>query len=261
MFKTCMTLSALAVVGATPVFAQELGGVTISGEFRQYQEDNFDESASSLEVGGDFLLSPQFAIGGNAELGQNPFFNSIGEPQSNFSATGRGMYFISPGTALGAFVSTDSSEEWSSINYGIEAGSRSKTGRFETYFGFAEAEFDGDAFEDTRLFGLSFEFNLAPQIALGLEYDSFTMENGVTFVGGDTEDLTWSDTSLIGRVNVTPEASIYVETGLLQASYTSGGETFVFEDDYGYFGVGAEYSFGKNGGSLMSNRSFTAFGG
>lgn len=245
--------AALMVAIATPVMAQDISGASVTGTYRQYTDDDLDSSVSALRAGVEVGLGTSFALGGNFAVADG---DDVGGGVTNVTA--HGMYMFSPGSALGLFAATDSDDDIDATTYGIEIGGAAGGTQYEAYYGVVDSD---DFDDDLSIAGFSIAFPVSAAFALGLDYSSFTVEDGFLAPGATSaDDLTFSDTAIFARYNFTPEASVFAEIGQISASARSGDTVFVSVSELEYFAVGATYTFGRTGGNIFSDRSYVGFG-
>ena len=164
---------------------------------------------------------------------------------------------VAPTSGVGGFVGLDSDDIGEVTTYGIEFATGSDTSRFEAFYGIADSD---DFNDDASIAGISFEFGISGGFSVGLDYESITRDNAVT-LAGETEDLTFGDTSLFARYSFADGPSVFAEVGQISASSRASDVFVRFEDEREYFAIGAEYSFGRGTGALFGDRSFLGFGG
>ncbi|MEJ6402020.1 hypothetical protein [Yoonia sp. 2307UL14-13] len=246
-------VASLLASAALPASAQTFTGGSINGEYREFTGDDVEGNSFTLDAGGDISVGADIGFGANISFGRND------EDLDYANGTVHGYYVLSPTAAIGLFAAADSIDGDDAALYGVEVGGRSPRGRYEVFYGVTDVEdpFDGD---DLTIFGASFEFAIGNGFALGLQYESFTGLPGVTTEGEILNDTTFSDTALMVRYNITPEASIYAEYGSLLQSAFEDGVSFSSEDDTNYIGIGAEFALGERGGNIFGARSLAGFG-
>ena len=252
---TCIC-AAFVLASTNAVVAQSLYSTTVEGVYTDFDEDDLDRASTSLFAGFDAGVTPQIAIGGNLA-----YFDADDAADTVFNATGHVMYTPSPNTAWGLFGSTEEEDDIELTTYGVEFASASDRTRFEGYYGGVESDDLNDI--DVTIAGLSFEFQAADSIWIGLDYEAFTQQDIlIVTTGGSafTDDLITSDVALTARYFFAEGASAYVEFGQISQSATNNGNTFESEDDLGYIAVGAEYSFGRQTGTFFSDRTLLGFG-
>jgi hypothetical protein len=248
--------AAIAAMIAPSAFAQSLTGASISGDYRNYFGDDADGSSLSLEGGAEVSLGNSFAVGANLSFGKD---NDTDADYTN--GTLHALYMVSPTAAVGGFVARDSVDNADSTNYGIEFGGRSNTSRYEIYYGATDLSGDNVTDEDLTIFGASFDVQVTNGISLGLGYESFTGLSGRSVRTGElVEDVTFSDTSIIARYNVMPNASVYGKLGKIAGNAFEGDTTFFTDNDVRYVGVGAEFTFGGQRGPIFGERTLSGFG-
>ncbi|WP_108814270.1 hypothetical protein [Loktanella sp. Alg231-35] len=252
MYKTT-TIAALAIASfATPTIAQDINAASVSAAYTSYTDDNFDSSFTNLEAGIEVGLASAFAIGGNLAV----YGGDLDDGAAN--ATVHGMYMMSPDTALGGFVGLDSKGDFDATLYGIEFGTGSESTRAEAYYGVIDSD---DLTGDFSVAGFSFEFAIAPSFTLGIGYEAFTIADGFTPPGTTvSEDLTYSDTSLIARYLFEGGTSVFAEIGQVGFSAATDDTLYVSANDLEYFAIGAEYAFGRATGTLLGERTFVGWG-
>ncbi|MEL6839922.1 MAG: hypothetical protein AAFP85_11565 [Pseudomonadota bacterium] len=256
MSKHILAAAILAMVSATPTLAQQFNGGSVTGQYKQYDDDEFDLESFSFEGGVEIGLGDTFALGGNVSVFEGSAFI---EDQVT-SATVHAMYMTSPDSAIGLFVSQDVSDFSDSTNYGIEAGAASGATRIEGYYGVAEV----DAFSDVdyTMAGFMFEVAFGNGFAAGLHYESYTVEDGVTVLAtSDDEDLTIADTAVFLNYTIQGGPTLYAEYGEIEATFSNDGTDFIFENELEYFAIGARYALGREGGNIFSDRTLIGFGG
>ncbi len=248
--------AAIAAMIAPSAFAQSLTGASVSGDYRSYFGDDADGSSFSLEGGAEVSLGNNFAVSANLSFGKDD------DSDADYTnGTLHAIYMVSPGAAVAGFVSRDSTDSANSTNYGVEFGGRSNTARYEIYYGATDLTGDNVTDEDLTIFGASFDVQVASGFSVGLGYESFTGLSGRRAdTGALIEDVTYSDTSIIARYNVVPNASVYGKLGKIAGNAFEGDTTFFTEDDVRYFGVGAEFTFGGQRGPIFGERTLSGFG-
>lgn len=253
MSKFTIITALLMTTAAAPVVAQELSGASVSGTYRSYTDDNVDLESTTIKAGVEVDILSQFALGGNIGT-----YNTDGT-DNIFNATLRGSYKYSPTTAIGLFAAQDSDSVDDANIYGIEGGGRTPNTHFEAYYGVVESDDIGDV--DVSVAGFNFEFAVGRGLALGLTYASQTIDDGFDAGGGEPlTDLTFSDTAVTASYSFTNGASVFAELGQISASASTESTFFTSVETAEYIGIGAEYSFGGNGGTIFGNRTFGGFG-
>ncbi len=253
MSKITIFAALMLSAAAAPVVAQDISGASVSGTYRSYTDDNIDLDLTTFEAGIEVGITDQFALGGN--IGTYNADNA----DDVFNATVRGSYKFSPTAAIGLFAAQDSDGDNEANIYGFEGGSRTQNSRFEAYYGVVDSDDIGDL--DITVAGIGFEFSVSPGFALGLNYASQTIDDGFDPGGGEPlTDLTFSDTSIVARYSFANGPSVFAEIGQISASARTSTTLFTSTEDAEYIGIGAEYSFGGNGGNIFSNRTYAGFG-
>ena len=252
MYKNT-TFAALVIASfATPTLAQDINAASVSAAYTSYTDDNFDNSYTNLKAGVELGLASTFAIGGNLAAYGGDLDDGL------LNATVHGMYMMSPDTALGGFVAQESEGDFDATLYGIEFGTGSESTRAEAYFGVVDSD---DLTGDFSVSGFNFEFAVASNFTLGLDYEAFTIADGFTPPGStDTEDLTYSDVSLIARYQFEGGTSVFAEIGQVGFSASTDDTTYVSANNLEYFAIGAEYAFGRATGTLLGERTFAGWG-
>ncbi len=249
MSHKIFSAAVILAVAATPSFSQSLNGATISGNVNVFDDDSYDATNSALKAGAELGLSRDFAISGNLAV-----YNSDEVDETGTNVTLHGLYMISPTTALGVYVASDDDGGANYEHFGVEAGFGSPQGRFEFYYGAVDGLSDSSSI-DTSIAGISFEFEVARNFALMLN------SQAVTFSDDFNDSVTLGTTAIGGRYTFDNGPSIYAEIGQLGATASIDGDLFVSENDSNFFAIGAEMTFGRSSGTLMSNRSvFEAIG-
>lgn len=255
MKSLVMTATLVAATAATPIVAQSIGGATVKGTFKQFTDDDFDNSATALQAGIDVGITPQFALGGTFH------FSEIEDGDDSATGfTGRGMYMSSPNTAWGAFASAESRGDTDVNTYGAEFATGSNLTSFEAYYGVV----DSDDLEDIEftIAGFNFEFEVSPGFSLGLDYESYRQADAfLTTTGGDTfvDDFTLSDVAIIARYSFADGPSVFAEIGRISGSASNDDTLFETVNELEYVAVGAQYTFGRQTGALFSDRTFLGF--
>jgi hypothetical protein len=252
MYKNTI-IAVLAIASfATPTLAQDISAASVSAAYTSYTDDEFDDSFTNLKAGAELGLASSFAIGGNLAIYAGDLDDGV------MNATVHGMYMMSPSTALGGFVAQESQGDFDATLYGIEFGTGSESTRAEAYYGAVESD---DLTGDFTVAGFNFEFAVAPSFTLGIGYEAFTIADGFTPPSStDTEDLTYSDTSLIARYIFEGGASVFAEIGQVGFSASTDDTTYVSANNLEYFAIGAEYTFGRATGTLLGERTFAGWG-
>jgi hypothetical protein len=251
MYKNTTFVALVIASFATPTLAQDISAASVSAAYTSFTDDNFDDSYTNLKAGVELDLSSTFAIGGNLATYGGDVDDGL------LNATAHGMYMMSPNTAFGGFVAQESGGDYDATLYGIEFGTGSESTRAEAYFGVVDSD---DLTGDFSVSGLSFEFAVAPSITLGIGYEAFTIADGFTPPAStDTEDLTYSDTSLIARYLFDGGASVFAEIGQVGFSASTDDTTYVSANNLEYFAIGAEYTFGRPTGTLLGERTFAGW--
>ena len=236
------------------MLAQDISGASVSGKFLQFTDETVDTNLTKLDAGVEVGLASAFAVGGNVALiGGDGVDSNI----TNFTA--HGMYMFSPNSALGLFAAQDSDDDASATIYGIEFGTASDTTQFEAYYGAVSS----DDFDDEGLTvaGFNVAFELAQGFSLGLDYESFTVQDAVVLtLGGPLEDLTLNDIALTASYQFTAGPSVFAELGQISASASSGGVSYVSVNEVEYVAVGVKYTFGRGTGNIFGNRTYFGFG-
>ncbi len=249
-----MTTACIAMLCTTPALAQQFNGGSISAQYKQFTNDDDDQEIFSLLGSAELGLGGAFALGGNFSS-----FDSGGfDDNEVLNATLHAMYMTSPNSAVGLFAAQDIADFSDSTNYGVEIGARSERSRFEAYYGFAELDDAPDV--DFTIAGVLFEFGIGNGFSLGLQYESYTAEDGIIFNGAN-EDLTFGDTAIFAQYQFNDGPSLYAELGQISTRFSSGDENFTTGGDLEYIGIGASYAIGRNGGTVFGDRTLVGFGG
>ncbi len=255
MKNTTIAAALLVLASSVPAMAQDISGASVTGKYKSFTEDDVDIEVTSLFAGIEVGLAPSFAIGGNLAT-----FNFANVDDSVFNATIHGMYMLSPDSAIGLFVAQDSQGDDEGTLYGIEGGGGSANTQYEAYYGVVDSDDFGT--NDLSIAGFNFMFNVGGGFSLGIDYESYTVADGVIPPGETTaEDLTLSDTALVGRYQFENGASVFAELGQISRSTSTDDTDFVSVDPAEYVAIGATYSFGRSSGNLLSNRTIVGFGG
>lgn len=255
MKSLILTAIVIAVTAASPIMAQDIGGATVKGTFKQFTDDEFDNSATALQAGIDVGITPQFALGGSI------FFSDVEDGDDNVTGfTGRGMYMSSPSTAWGAFATAESSGDTDANNYGVEFATGSNLTRFEAYYGVVDSNDLEDI--DFTIAGFNFEFEVTPGFSLGLDYESYRQADAfLTTTDGDTftDDFTLSDVAIFARYSFANGPSVFAEIGQISGSAANDDTLFETVVELEYVAIGAQYTFGRQTGALFSDRTFLGF--
>ncbi|MEJ8560614.1 hypothetical protein QTO30_04785 [Yoonia sp. GPGPB17] len=251
-----LAVIAASTIATAPALAQQFNGATLGLAYQDVGGDGGDFEVTSLSGGLEFGVTQNFAIGANVEtIGSDDFIDDI------FVGTIRGIYNSSPNSAVGAFYSVENVDDFETTLYGIEGAFTSANSMFNAYLGAA----DSDAFGDLDVLGVAgfgFEFGVGAGVSLGLEYESYRVEDFLLVVDtGDIEDANITDTALTARYSFLDGASVYAKAGRIRAfgSDREANVRIVGVDSSEYITVGAEYKFGR--GALFDARSLRSFGG
>lgn len=255
MTKKYIIAVAVVAATATPTVAQEISGASVSGAYKYFTDDDADLEITSLRAGIEVGLAPSFAVGGNFAT-----FNNGDSEDTVFNATLHGMYMLSPDSALGLFAAQEANEDADVTMYGFEGASSSVNTHLEGYFGFVDSDDLSD--NDLTIAGFSFEFNISGGLMVGIDYESYRIEDGFAPpASAPLEDLTIRDTALTARYQFDNDLSVFAELGQINSTATSGDTVFVSAEDAEYVTIGATYSFGRSGGNLLGERTILGFGG
>lgn len=213
---------------------------------RCFTDSDLEETLFNLRGGAEVAFG--FAIGGNLAVADDPDTDT-----TNVNATARGMYLVSPSSAVGLFVAADNTDDVEATSYGIEFGSTFGASEFEAYYGAVDAD-DFGADTDLALYGLSAEFAVTPSISVGASFSAFSVSAG-------SDDVTLNDASLLARYSFNENTSLFAEIGQISASATVDGESFAGDEEAEYIGIGAAYRVGRNGGgNIFGERTIFGFG-
>jgi hypothetical protein len=200
--------------------AQSFDGAYVSAEALAYSSER-DMGQLTYSGGAQVSFGP--GILASADLTFYGFETLEGDASS---ATLHSAYWITPDTAVGAFLGRDSSGGSDGAFYGIEGRTSFSVAAIEGFLG----QSDG-TMTDGLMYGLSGQFSFA-----GLE-----MTAGYAGIGGDdaTDHL-----SLTGAWRLGPGPSLYAEFGTLSGAV---------DDDY--IALGIRLGIGQNGGTTFGPRS------
>ncbi|MEO1638370.1 MAG: outer membrane beta-barrel protein [Pseudomonadota bacterium] len=229
------TAIALMTVAAVPAAAQSLSGFTADAAYATNDNDDL----TGLQGSGEFQITPQFGVGGS--LG---FYSSDDLDFTNVTA--RGLYYLSPGTAIGLFYAIDDADGGSTDSYGLEFGYGGGFGSLEAFFGVAESDNLSDDFDES-IGGVLVEFSVSPNIFVSLGSEAYDVDSS-------TIDTLSSNTSIGARYAFAGGTSVFAEYGTVSVRQTSGG-TEISDESEEYIAIGAQFDFGPTNGSVMSNRS------
>ncbi len=248
---------AVSSVMASPAVAQQLNGATASLAYQSIEGDLLtDFDATSFAGGLDFGITPEIAVGGSIESVMSDEFDD-----DIFIATVRGMYTSSDNTAFGLYYSLDQSGDLETTLYGIEGAYKSGGSAFEAYFGGGESDVFGDN-DLLNTAGFSFEFGVGAGISLGLDYQSYKVEDALFVIDTfEIVDANVTDTALTARYSFLEGASVYTKVGRIRAFGDSDEPNTRIEgiDNSEYVTIGAQYDF--SGGALFDARSLFSYGG
>ena len=223
-------------LATTSALAQDAVNGTVKGTFHSFDEANL----YSLEAGADMAINRNFALGGGAGFYGGDEFDDTG-----FNLTARGMYMISPNTAIGLFVAYDSADDFDSTAFGAEIGYQSRGGSFEAYYGAIEGSDDPSGI-DRGYGGFAFEFAVSPNFYLTADSQAQAITDGTTTAKIGTA-------SIGARYQFAQGPSIFAEFGRIRQEIEIGSVSDSDEEDF--IGVGADFTFGRNAGTILSNRS------
>ncbi|EBA10862.1 hypothetical protein RCCS2_00232 [Roseobacter sp. CCS2] len=237
--------------------AQQFNGATVSGAFQSLDDESVGEyEVTSFAGGVEFGISTDFAIGANAEIISSDDFED-----DFFIGTVHGMYTAAPGTTFGVFYASETFDDFDTDILGIEGAFTTANSTFEGYLGAVDSDYFGDQ-DVLRMLGLSLEFGVGSGVSLGIEYESFRLEDGGVVVDtGEREDASLTDTALFARYSFAQGASVYAKAGRerLFGSDRDDNLRLVGVNSTEYVTVGAEFDFGA--GTTFGSRSLFNFGG
>ena len=223
-------------LATTSALAQDAVNGTVKGTFHSFDEANL----YSLEAGADMAINRNFALGGGAG-----FYGGDEVDDTGVNLTARGMYMISPNTAIGLFVAYDSIGDDDATAFGAEVGYMSRGGSFEAYYGAIDSS-DQPSDVDRGYGGFAFEFAVAPNFYLTADSQAQAITDG-------------SSTAVIGTASIGARyqfaqgPSIFAEFGRLRLETDIGSVVTSAEEEF--IGIGADFSFGGKSGPMFSNRA------
>ncbi|MGR3713373.1 MAG: hypothetical protein ACU0A6_09665 [Shimia sp.] len=230
--KTLLTAASTAgLLFAAGSAAAEFNGGEVRLGYSQFFDELIGTSVSKTTLDGSFEygFTEEFAL--QLDLGISEF------GASNFSGdsyTLHGMYGIGDAVTLGAFFGRDSIDILSIKYAGAEIAYENGPIELEA-FGMSDLEDGGTV----RVFGLYADYDLNDRIA-------FT----ANLVTGSFDSAANVDRYSVGmRYNVSNAVALTADVGSFRAS------SFGVSDSEPYFSLGAEFGFGKNGGTTFSKRS------
>ncbi|MGJ8622451.1 MAG: hypothetical protein ACSHW1_06705 [Yoonia sp.] len=206
-----------------------------------------------MRAGVDLGFGPMFAAGASIEINDSEDFID-----SFVTTTLRGTYTPSPQSGFGVYYSVETIDDFETTMTGIEGAYASPNGRIEVYYAGVESDVLGP-FDIQSVGGISFEVEVGGGIALGIDYQAYTVGDfGIVVGTGDIIDLTVTDIALTSRYSFMDGASVYGKIGQVGGAASDGVSDSATEDDSTYFTIGAEYRF--SGGTLFSPRPLSPYG-
>ena len=224
-----LVASALLLATATTgALAQGFSGGTVSLEHTGFDGDADVLNSRRFEAGVEFAATSQLAFGVDVTN------TSPSEFDQDVSGLGvHGIFAVNTDVKLGVWYSREKVEDFDDeiSSYGIEAAYSLGQSSLRGYLGTGDAEGT-----DFTLLGVDTAYDLG---------NGFSVITAIDYVDLSDQDFTLSTIEVGGAYEIMPGASVFASIGNLTI------DTFGSTGDENFFKVGAEFSFGPQGGTTF----------